>query len=128
MPVFLKEVNPACPVSSDMRMSISYLNGNEMGEAAKVSERVQLADVRKIYLIKNDNAVALPRYIWDDGYSYQVCFPIKPEEANNAFLIVNSLADKHTFVRPHRLRYYNDYVWAMGYLGAAFNADTTVKP
>lgn len=125
MPIFFREIGSVCPVQSDVKMSISYFDDSDIENTEQVNERIRISDIRKIYLLKDDGMVILPRYFWNDGYSYQVCFPLKSEEVNDSILFVDGLVDKenkHITILPKRLRYYNDYIWATGYLGDFFSS------
>ena len=130
IPVFLSDTNPICLVKTDLRMGIRYV-ADKIEDDLEIRERLNFPDISKIYLIKEDGGVIFPRNVWDSGYSYQVCFPVKPEEANNALLFVEGLSDKRgkqQSIKPQRLRYYNDSIWVIGGLVSCLSDAPTTNP
>ncbi len=127
MPVFLDDVSPVCPIQSDLRMSIRYVEEESaFGEEKEISEHLKQPKINKIYLVKQDKTMIFPRHLWNEGYSYQICFPLTMEESDNAILYVDEIInqqDQKIPMMPQRLRYYDEYVLGMGYLGSLVRCD-----
>ncbi len=131
MPVFINDASPLCPVSSDLRMSIRFIDEvSTLGEDKEIQEYLKQPDMQKIYLIKDDTTIIVPRHFWSEGYSYQVCFPITLEESDNTVLIVGGLVTQQNqkiLIEPQRLRYYDEYMLGMGYLGSLVRCEFDAK-
>lgn len=103
-PIFLNDMTPVCPVREDVMMTVRLRS-----ESAETSLKEK--EVSKIYLINDDGRVVLPRQVFDGGEAYFVCFPLKGEDVDGYVVTGEMLKG------AWRLRYYNDYVLVMGYLG-----------
>lgn len=103
-PIFLNDMTPVCPVREDVMMTVRLRS-----ESAETSLKEK--EVSKIYLINDDGRVVLPRQVFDGGEAYFVCFPLKGEDVDG-YVAVGEMLNG-----AWRLRYYNDYVLLMGYLG-----------
>ncbi|MCM1322583.1 MAG: hypothetical protein NC218_00160 [Acetobacter sp.] len=118
IPVFFNILGSVCPVSSDVHMSISVSSNDE--ENIILQDYLKVTDASKIYLVNKANAVILPRNIWNDGYAYQVCFPLKKAEVDGAILFIDGITGKNgknIQIKPHQLRYYSDNGLLIGYWG-----------
>lgn len=123
MPVFLNDSSPVCPIASDLRMSIRFVDEkSEFGEDKEISEYLKQPNISKIYLLKESGEAVLPRHFWSDGYSYQVCFPLKMmEESDNTILVIGDMfttQNQKIHIEPQRLRYYDEYALGVGYLSS----------
>ncbi len=117
IPVFFNVLGSGCPISSDAHLSIRYALKMEDGKS--IQDYIKITDNHSVYLIKADDSVILPRNFWNDGYSYQVCFPLKTEEIDGAVLNIGELKNmggKAITVSPQRLRYYKDNGFMIGYM------------
>lgn len=127
MPVFLKDSSFLCPIASDLRMSIRFIDEKSvLGEDKAISEYLKQPDISKIYLLKENGEAVLPRHLGSDGYSYQICFPLKMEESDNTVLVVDDIVtqqNKKIRIEPQRLRYYDEYAFGMGYWGSFMHCE-----
>lgn len=103
-PIFLNDMTPVCPVREDVMMTVRLRS-----ESAETSLKEK--EVSKIYLINDDGRVVLPRQVFDGGEAYFVCFPLKGGDVDG-YAVTGEMLNG-----AWRLRYYNDYVLLMGYLG-----------
>lgn len=118
IPVFFNILGSGCSVSSDVNLSIRY--ALDMAENKKIQDYIKIKDNHSIYLIKESDDIILPRQLWNDGYAYQICFPLKLEEIDGVVLNINGLtkaAGGAISVPLQKLRYYNDNGLMIGYWG-----------
>lgn len=116
IPIFFNVLGTGCPVSSDAHLNIRY--ALKLKEGENIHNYIKMRN-QGIYLIKADGNVVLPRHFWNDGYSYQICFPLKAEETDGAVLNISGITNMKgaaITVSPQRLHYYSDNGFMIGYM------------